>query len=117
MPEREIRFRKSFNLAENQIRICGPYEGLGILVALVQIVEHGFLQRSNGSVTSSTNASFGHLGEQSFHQVQPTPAGWREMNVIPRMPRQPTAHFGDFVRAVVVMPRCTSNPRRRLASI
>src|SRR5512133_1122301 len=93
---------KSLDLAENQIRICGPDEGLGILVALVQIVQHGFLQHSNGSVTTSTNTALGHLGEQSLDQVQPASAGRREVNVIARVSRQPTSNFGDLVCAVVV---------------
>ena len=53
-------------------------------------------------MTASANASFGYLAEQALHQIQPTPAGRREMYVVPGVPRQPSAHFGDFVRAVVV---------------
>src|SRR5262249_28902921 len=33
-------FAKSLNLAKNQVCICGPYEGPGMLVSAVQIVEH-----------------------------------------------------------------------------
>ena len=69
---------------------------------MVQIVEHGFLERLNGSVTPSSDASFGHLPEQSFHQVEPTSTGGREVNVVPRVPRQPVAHLSYLVRAVVV---------------
>src|SRR5215471_15636183 len=60
-------FAKSLNLAKNQVCICGPYEGPGMLVSAVQIVEHGFLQHSNGSMTASTDTALGHLGEQSFY--------------------------------------------------
>ena len=90
------------DLPENHIRIGSPDERFGILVPLVQVVEHGFLKGANSSVTAPTDASFRHLPEQPLHQVQPTPAGRREMNVIPRVPRQPAAHFGDLMRAVIV---------------
>ena len=35
----------------------------------------------------------GDLGEQTFHQVQPAPAGRCEVNVVARMSRQPTSNF------------------------
>jgi hypothetical protein len=53
-------------------------------------------------VTASTDTALGHLGEQSFHQIQPTSAGRGEVNVIARVSRQPTSNFGDLVCAVVV---------------
>src|SRR5688572_4593076 len=53
-------------------------------------------------MTSAPDASFGHFCKQSFHQVEPTTAGRREVDVIARMPRQPVSHFADFMGAVVV---------------
>src|SRR5512133_4348143 len=53
-------------------------------------------------MTSAAHASFRHLCEQSFHQVQPTAARWREVDVIARVTRQPRSHLADPVRAVIV---------------
>ena len=90
------------DLPENHIRIGSPDEWFGILVPLVQVVEHGFLKGANSSVTATTDASFRYLSEQPLHQIQPTPASRREMNVIPRVPRQPAAQFGDLTGAIIV---------------
>src|SRR5205807_7111984 len=90
------------DLAENHIRIGSPDERFGILVPLVQVVEHGFLKGANSSVAASTDASFRYLSEQPLHQVQPTAAGRCEMNVISRVPRQPAAHFGDLMGAIII---------------
>ncbi len=84
------------------MRIGGPYEGLGIPVALVQIVEHGFFQHSNGSVTASTHTALGDLCEESLYQIEPASARRREVNVIALVSHQPTSNLGDLVCAVVV---------------
>jgi hypothetical protein len=44
-----------------------PYERLGIFIALIQVVQHRFLQCSNRHVASAPHASFGHFRKQSFH--------------------------------------------------
>jgi hypothetical protein len=43
------------------------YEGLRILIALIQIVEHGFLQQPNGSVTAAPYTTHGYFREESLH--------------------------------------------------
>ena len=73
-----------------------------MLVSAVQIVEHGFLQHSNGSVTASTDTALGHLGEQSFYEVQPASASGCEVNVVARVSRQPLLDFAHFMRAVII---------------
>src|SRR5262249_9621108 len=74
-------FRKSSDLAQNQLGICRPHKRLGIFVALIQVVEHRLLQGSNGRVASAADASFGHFGKQSSHEVQPTATGRGVVNV------------------------------------
>src|SRR5579863_10726586 len=59
-------------------------------------------QHSNGSVTAAPDAALGHFCEESLHQVQPTSAGRREVNVIARVSRQPVSNLGDLVGTVVV---------------
>jgi hypothetical protein len=61
------------DLAENQIRIDRPNEWFGIFVALVQIVEHGFLKRANSRMTAATDAAFRQLPEEPFHQFSQLP--------------------------------------------
>jgi hypothetical protein len=53
-------------------------------------------------VTPAADAPFGDFGKQSFHKVQPTAAGRREVNVVPRVPRQPASHFGDLAGSAVI---------------
>ena len=62
-----------------------------IFVPLIQVVEHRLLQRSNGRVTSTPDAPFGHFGEQSFYEIQPTATGRGEVDVISGVARQPGA--------------------------
>jgi len=52
-------FRKELDLAEDQIRIGGPHKGFRILIPLVQVVERGFLQNSNGGVAASADSPAG----------------------------------------------------------
>src|SRR5215475_15585334 len=56
------------------------------------------------------DASFGHFGKQSFHEVQPTTAGRGVVDVIARVARQPPAYLGDLVRAIVVHDQMDVEP-------
>ena len=51
------------------------------------------------SVAAPTHAAFGHLGKQALHEIQPTSASGREVDVIAGVPRQLHAHFADLVGA------------------
>ena len=72
-----MRLQSRSDLAEIKSASAVHTKGFGIAVALVQIVEHGFFQHSNCSVTASSDTAFGHFGEESLHQVEPTSAGRR----------------------------------------
>src|SRR5262249_35410109 len=63
---------------------------------------HRFLQNTNSGVAAAPDTTFGHLGEQAFHEVQPTSAGGCEVNVIARMACQPVPDLFDLVCAVVI---------------
>src|SRR6266487_2662912 len=101
----------------NSVTYVSGRSGLGIPVALVQIVEHGFFQYSNGSVTASTHTALGHLCEESLYKVEPAAAGRREVNVIARVSRQPTSNLGDLVCAVVVYDQMHVQPGGKIVSI
>jgi hypothetical protein len=110
-------FAKSLDFAKNQISVGGPGEGLGVLVTLGQVVEHSFLQHTNGGVTAAANTALGHFREESFHQLEPASAGGREVNLIARVPCQPSANLGNFVSTVVVHDQMHIEPAGRLRSI
>ncbi len=50
---------------------------------------------------SSPNPLLGDLGEPAFNLIEPRPAGWREMQVVTRMPLEPGRDLRGFVRRVV----------------
>jgi hypothetical protein len=51
---------------------------------------------------ASADTTLRHFRKEALNEVEPAPAGGREVNVVTRMPRQPTADLGDLVRTVVV---------------
>jgi hypothetical protein len=53
-------------------------------------------------VTSTSDASFGHFGEQPLYQIQPTTTGRGVVDVISGVARQPRSHLGDLVSSIVV---------------
>src|SRR4051794_1225355 len=77
----------ALDLSEDEIRIRSPDEGFGVVIALVQVFEHGFFQCSHGGMASTTDASAGHFGKESLDQVEPTGAGGGKVNVIARVAR------------------------------
>jgi hypothetical protein len=93
---------KSLDFTKDQIGGRRPEKRFRVAVPLIQVVKQSLLQRSNRGMASTANASFRHLCEQSFHQVQPTATGWREVDVIARVTRQPQPHLIDPMGAVVV---------------
>ncbi len=88
---------KTFHFAEDEVGTGSPHERLGLFVAGIELVEHGFLQFFDRRVTSSADAPFCDFGKQSFNQVQPAGAGRGEMNVIARVLGQPSFHFSHLV--------------------
>ena len=68
----------------------------------MQVVEHGLLERSNGSMASTADASFRYFCKQSLDQIQPTSTGRREVDMITRMAREPSLYLTHLVRAIVV---------------
>ena len=79
-----------------------PLEGLGMTVALVEIIEHRLLQMAHSCVAAAPDAPLGHFCEQPFYEIEPASAGGREVHVIARMPRQPGLHFADLMSTVFV---------------
>jgi hypothetical protein len=93
---------KPFDLAEDEVGIRLPHKRLGIFVAVIQVGEHRFLQRTNGRVAATADTSFGYLREQPFYQVEPASAGRREVYVVAWMPRQPSSNLADLVGPLII---------------
>jgi hypothetical protein len=53
-------------------------------------------------VASAPDASFGHFGKQSFHEIQPTATGGREIDMVTGVAHQPSSHLIDLVGSVVI---------------
>ncbi len=70
------------DLTEDEIGSGGPDERFGVLVAVVDVGKHGFLQGVNGGMAPATHASFGDFGEQPFYEIEPASAGWGEVDVM-----------------------------------
>src|SRR3954453_5636425 len=79
--------KNALDLSEDEIGICRPEEGFGVVIPLVQVFEHGFFQCSHSGMASTTDASVGHFGKESLDQVEPTGAGGGKVNVIARVAR------------------------------
>lgn len=75
-------------------------KGFGFV--LQQVVVDRILQIVDAGVTAPAYASGRDLREEAFNQVHPRCAGWREMQLEPRMLREPRLHFGRLVGRVVV---------------
>jgi len=56
-------------------------------------------------MTSAANTTFRDLGEESFHKIEPTSAGGREVDMVARVANQPVRNLGNFVGPVVVHNR------------
>ena len=79
-----------------------PLEALGTAVALVEIVEHHLFQMAHSGVVVLPDAPLGHLREQPFYQIEPAPAGGREVHMITRIMCQSSLHFADLVSPIIV---------------
>jgi len=71
--------------AEDRVGVGGPREGLGVVVAIVEILERRLLQRRHASEHAASELLLSEVGEDALHLVQPARAGRREVQVILRM--------------------------------
>ena len=74
---------------------------IGVTIPLLQVSKNGSLRMRCSRVEATPNTSLANFGKQSFHRVQPTPTGRREVNVVPSVASQPSSHFPDLVSAIV----------------
>ena len=82
--------------------LCGPDEGLGMLVVMVDVLADGLDQFLDAAEDAAAESVLGQVAEEAFHHVQPRAAGGREVHVETRMASEPALHLRMFVRRVVV---------------
>src|SRR3990172_11367115 len=69
---------------------------------MLYIVMDGLLQFAHVVEAAPADAAPSDLGEEPLHLIQPTGAGGCEVQVVPRMSREPASHRGRFMSSIVI---------------
>ncbi len=77
---------------------------------MVQVFHDRLFQRFDTAEGSAANAFLGNLREEPFHLIQPRATRRDEVQVIFRMPLEPTLYPRRFVRAVIVHDQMDFHP-------
>ena len=93
---------KPRHVGENLIGGLRPNEGTRRLVGDGEVVSNGRFERAHAAVGAPLDLFLGQQSEPPFDEIQPRGTGRREVEVEPRVTRQPATHPRGFVRAVVV---------------
>ena len=67
-----------------------------------QVIPNRGLQFANATEGPSPNPAVCEQAKKAFHLIQPTRAGWCDVQVITRATGKPALNFGHLVRAVIV---------------
>src|SRR5262249_15322716 len=95
-------YAKSLDLVDDGVGRGGPDKRLALLVVIRQIRIDRRLQRRDTVERAAPNPLRGDRREEALDLVEPTRTGWRELDVIPRMPDKPARHLWRFMRVGVV---------------
>ena len=85
---------------ENIFGGFGPFEGLGPLVVVRQIVVDRGLEIVDAGIAAAPDAFHGDLGEEALDEVHPGRAGGGEMQLEAGMFLEPRPHLGRLVGRV-----------------
>jgi hypothetical protein len=80
---------------------CGPDEGFGVLVVMIDVVFNRVDRFDHVAKNSTTYAIRGKVAKKSFDHVQPGSAGGLEVNVESRMAFSPALDVEMFVGRIV----------------
>jgi len=61
----------SFDGGDDFVWVCGPCEGLGIVIGLIEEAVDGGPEFPDGSKDAALEASFGEFGEEAFDGIEP----------------------------------------------
>ena len=95
-------FTKSLDLSQDDVGVSSPYEGLWVLIILVQVFLDRLFQAAHALERPTPNPFLGDLAEPPLHLVHPRPTSRGEVEVISRMPRKPANYFRRLMGSVVV---------------
>src|SRR3954466_4479985 len=101
-PKRRQRRLPASNLLDDAVRICGPDKGSWAFVCLRQEAIDRLLEVDDAAKDAAPESLVGQLGEETFDRIEPGGRGRREMELEPRMPREPGADICMLVGGVVV---------------
>src|SRR5437899_11950613 len=90
-----------------------PDKRPGRLVADRQVLTNRGLECARAAMSASFDLLLGERREPPFHQVEPGGAGGGEVQVKPRMSREPPPHLCRLMRAVVVQNQEDVEVRRQ----
>src|SRR5215207_1146281 len=82
--------------------VCGPEEGLRVMVGLLEIAVDGGLEVDDRSEPAALQASLGQGGEEGLDRVEPRARGRREVEGDARVAGEPGDHLGLLMGGVVV---------------
>ncbi len=95
-------FPSPLNLCQDIFTLGMPSVSLGILSPVGQILLDGLDQFSHTAKAAGANGVFGQLRKESLHQVQPTAARGRKMQMKPGTALQPSLDLRMLMRAIVI---------------
>ena len=88
--------------SEDAVRVCGPDEGFGIVIVLLDIAVDGGLKVDDGEKDAAFEAPFCECGEEGLDGVEPGGGGRREVEGPARMALEPNFDLGVLVGGVIV---------------
>src|SRR6266516_6399589 len=92
---------RTLDLLQNVGCFGRPYEGLGRLIAMVDVVLDGPDQLFDVAKDATSDALVGEIPEETLHHVEPRTARRREVHVEPRVSCQPSLNLRMFVGGVI----------------
>lgn len=82
--------------------VCGPGEGFGIIIGLVDKAVDGCLEIDDGSEDAAFELPLGEFGKEALDGVEPRARGRREVEDEARVTVEPLPHLGMLVGGVFV---------------
>src|SRR3954470_20848813 len=96
------RLVPAYDGGDDLVGVCGPGEGLGVMVGLVEIAVDGGLEVDDGAEHAALQSALGERGEEGLDGVEPGARGRGEVEGEARVAGEPGQHLGLLVGGVVV---------------
>src|SRR4051812_28357746 len=96
------RLVPAYDGGDDLVGVCGPGEGLGVMVGLGEIAVDGGLEVDDRAEDAAFQAPLGEGGEEGLDRVEPRAGGGREVEGEAGMAGEPGEHLRLLVGGVVV---------------